>query len=89
MRLNLYKMADNPRVEKLPLFKRRGVKLTLISMTAVVIALGGMTGYLWRHAIGQDLIAFSAESGQILLRMRSNPDRWRDARGILSCRRGR
>ena len=63
MRLNLYKMADNPRVEKLPLFKRRGVKLTLISMTAVVIALGGMTGYLWRHAIGQDLIAFSAESG--------------------------
>ena len=63
MRLNLYRMTDNPRAEKIPFMKRRGVKITLISMANVGILMGGMTTYLWRHAIAQDLITFSAESG--------------------------
>lgn len=63
MRLNLYRMTDQPRVEKRPFLQRRKVKITLMSMAAAALALGGMTTYLWRHAIGQNLIAFSADSG--------------------------
>ena len=78
MRLNLYRMTDNPRAEKIPFMKRRGVKITLISMAAVVILMGGMTTYLWRHAIAQDLIAFSAESGlrleKIIIKGRVNTE---------------
>lgn len=63
MRLNLYRMAEHPRAAKLPFLKRRAVKITLISAMAFILAMGGMTGYLWRQAIGQELIRFTADSG--------------------------
>ena len=78
MRLNLYRMTDNPRAEKIPFMKRRGVKITLISVAGIAMLMGGMVTYLWRHAIGQDLIAFTADSGlrleKIIIKGRVNTE---------------
>ena len=78
MRLNLYRMADSNRPEKLPLFKRRPVKMTLFALFSTTLLMAGMTGYLWRHAIGQELITLSVDSGlrleKIIINGRVNTD---------------
>ena len=63
MRLDLYRTSENTAAKKLPFFKRRQVKIILSTVIAGSFAFAGMTAYLWRDAISQDLITLSADSG--------------------------
>ncbi|MCE2516851.1 MAG: FtsQ-type POTRA domain-containing protein [Alphaproteobacteria bacterium] len=76
MRLNLYRMSSGRPMEKLPFYKRRGVRLAGFAGLAFAVALTGFTGYLWRTPLQAQAIEFSVDSGlrleEIIIKGRVN-----------------
>jgi cell division protein FtsQ len=63
MRLDVYRTTSSRQPERLPFFKRKPIKQSLIGGLALILGLGGFTAYLWRAPIQAELIELSATSG--------------------------